>query len=193
MSDTPRSLLVRLAESPIESDWRRLVDLYQPFIGRWLCQAGIPESDRSDLCQDVLTAVVKDMAGFRHSDRVGAFRNWLRTVVVNRSRYYWRTKHREETIGHELSTLDELEDPASGLSGIWEREHDAFVTKQLLTLLEREYAPTTWSAFRRHVVDGIPAAEVARELGLSVNAVLIAKSRILRRLREEAAGLVEEV
>ncbi|MFO0936319.1 MAG: sigma-70 family RNA polymerase sigma factor [Gemmataceae bacterium] len=193
MSDTPRSLLVRLAESPIESDWRRLVDLYQPFIDRWLCQAGILEFDRSDLCQDVLTAVVKELAGFRHSERVGAFRNWLRKVVVNRSRNYWRSKNRQENNNPVSSTLDELEDPSSGLSGIWDREHDAYVTRKLLTLLEREFAPTTWTAFQRHVIDGNPAADVSRELGLSVNAVLIAKSRILRRLREEAVGLVDEL
>jgi hypothetical protein len=41
------------------------------------------------------------------------------------------------------------------------------------------------------VVDGLPAAAVAAELGTTVNAVLLAKSRILRRLREEAAGLLD--
>ena len=43
----------------------------------------------------------------------------------------------------------------------------------------------------RQVQDGQPAAEVAEELGISVNAVLIAKSRVLKRLREKAAGLVD--
>ena len=33
---------------------------------------------------------------------------------------------------------------------------------------------------------------VAKELGLTVNAVFIAKSRILARLRNEASGLIEE-
>jgi len=32
---------------------------------------------------------------------------------------------------------------------------------------------------------------VVQELGISVNAVLIAKSRVLTRLREKAAGLVD--
>ena len=39
--------------------------------------------------------------------------------------------------------------------------------------------------------DGKPARDVAQELGLSVNAVLIAKSRVLGRLRQEARGLVD--
>ena len=56
---------------------------------------------------------------------------------------------------------------------------------------EPEFAPSTWQAFQRLAVDGRPAAEVAAELGTTVNAVLLAKSRVLRRLRQEARGLVD--
>jgi hypothetical protein len=34
-------------------------------------------------------------------------------------------------------------------------------------------------------------AQVAQELGLSLNAVLIAKSRVLRTLSQEARGLID--
>jgi len=191
--DTPRSLLVRLASSPVETDWRRLVHLYQPFIVRWLGQAGVPDSDRGDLVQEVLTVVVKDVPSFQHSERIGAFRKWLRIVVVNRIRNYWRSQKSQVQPGDHSSILDELEDPASGLSGVWDREHDAFVAQRLLESLEGEFTPTTWTAFRRQVVEGAKTMDVARELGLSVNAVLIAKSRVLRRFRDEARGLVDEL
>ena len=86
--------------------------------------------------------------------------------------------------------LRELEDEHSDLSRLWDREHDAYLTQRALQLLEPEFKPPTWRAFRRQVVDGADAEAVAAELGLSVNAVCIAKSRVLRRLREELAGLV---
>ena len=73
--------------------------------------------------------------------------------------------------------LDQLEDPASELSRRWDREHDGFVLQRLLGLIEPEFQPATWKAFRRHVIDGVPAENVAAELGLTVNAILIAKSR----------------
>ena len=41
------------------------------------------------------------------------------------------------------------------------------------------------------VVRDRPAADVAAELGISVNSVYLAKSRVLRRLREELAGLLD--
>jgi hypothetical protein len=36
-----------------------------------------------------------------------------------------------------------------------------------------------------------PAAQVAEALGMTLNAVLVAKSHVLTRLRQESAGLVD--
>jgi RNA polymerase sigma-70 factor (ECF subfamily) len=192
MLDTPRSLLQRLAENADQADWRRLVVLYQPFISRWLRRAGVEDADAEDLGQEVLTVVVKEVPEFRHSQATGAFRKWLRTVVVNRTRGYWRSKQSRPQLQEGSAVLDGLEDPSSGISGEWDREHDAHLTKRLLDSLEGEFSPTTWAAFRRQVVDGINAADTAAELGMSTNAVLVAKSRVLRRFRAEAAGLIDD-
>ena len=73
----------------------------------------------------------------------------------------------------------------------WDEEHDRHITRTLLASIRLEFQPATWRAFQRQVQDGRPAADVAAELGLSVNAVLIAKSRVLKKLREKAEGLVE--
>ena len=59
-----------------------------------------------------------------------------------------------------------------------------------MELIEPEFAPSTWKSFRLLVLEERPAADVAESLGLSVNAVLIAKSRVLRRLRQEGRGLI---
>ena len=61
----------------------------------------------------------------------------------------------------------------------------------LLERIESEVTPSTWQAFRRVVVEGRDEETVAAELGLSVNAVFIAKSRVLSRLRREADGIFE--
>ena len=53
-----------------------------------------------------------------------------------------------------------------------------------------DFAPATWQAFQRHALEGRPAAAVAAELGLSLNSVLLAKSRVLKRLRQELDGIV---
>jgi RNA polymerase sigma-70 factor (ECF subfamily) len=57
--------------------------------------------------------------------------------------------------------------------------------------LESEFTVTTWQAFKKQVMDGQKAKEVANDLGISHNAAIIAKSRVLKRLRQEIAGLVD--
>ncbi len=77
------------------------------------------------------------------------------------------------------------------LSQAWDEEHDRHVTKTLLESIRLEFQPATWQAFERQVQQGEAVSKVAKELGLSENAVLIAKSLVLKRLREKAAGLVD--
>ncbi|HTU92267.1 MAG TPA: hypothetical protein VMF69_19455 [Gemmataceae bacterium] len=64
-------------------------------------------------------------------------------------------------------------------------EHD----KKSARTLAAELA--IWYTCRRVVMGGAKPAEVAAELSMSVNAVLLAKSRVLRRARREIAGLID--
>jgi RNA polymerase sigma factor (sigma-70 family) len=194
MAETSATLLQRLNDRSDSVAWRRLVDLYTPLIHAWLRRQGVSAEDADDLTQDVLGIVVREVSGFRHNGRVGAFRTWLRTITINCLRQSWRSRRvrGQMTRPSDLdSALDQLEDPASDLSRRWDREHDEFVLHRLLDLIEPEFRPATWQVFRRQVIDGASAEEVAAELGLTVNAVLIAKSRVLSHLRRNAEGLVD--
>jgi RNA polymerase sigma-70 factor (ECF subfamily) len=79
----------------------------------------------------------------------------------------------------------------SPLSQIWEREHDLWVARRLIEMLKGEFEERTWRAFEGVALRGRPAAEVAAELGMTPNAIAIAKSRVLRRLHQEAVGLID--
>jgi RNA polymerase sigma-70 factor (ECF subfamily) len=195
LPQTSIGLLERVQQHPDDSSWQRLVDLYTPLIRGWLHRHGVARDDADDLTQDVLSVMVRELPHFRHGPRPGAFRCWLRTITLNRLRGFWRARH-----GHALASgdsavndlLEQLEDPHGPLAEQWDEEHDRYVLRQLLEVLEPEFSPTTWRAFCRTVLDGERTATVAAELGISTNAVLISKSRVLRRLRQEARGFLEE-
>ena len=194
MAETSATLLERLNDRSDSVAWRRLVDLYSPLINGWLRRHGVSAEDAEDLTQEVLKVVVREVSQFRHNGRAGAFRTWLRTITINRLRQSWRSRRaRVQAIGSLDITamLDQLEDPASDLSRLWNQEHDQHVLQRLLELIEPDFQPATWRAFRRQVIDGASAETVATELGLTVNAVLISKSRVLSHLRRNAQGLVD--
>jgi RNA polymerase sigma-70 factor (ECF subfamily) len=187
-------LLERLQVQPDTDAWKRFVDLYTPVIRGWLRRHRLPEADVDDLSQDVLTVVVRELPGFRHDGRPGAFRRWLRVVTVNRLRGLWRQRRSQpQGTGDTdfLKMLDQLAEPDSPLSRQWDQEHDRHVAERVLQMAEPDFEATTWRAFRRVALENVRAAAVAAELGMSVNAVLLAKSRVLRRLRQEVEGLID--
>ena len=191
--ETSVSLLERLGGTPTADDWRRLDELYRPLLRAWMARAGVVASDVDDLVQDVLLVVVRKIAEFEWRGQ-GAFRAWLRTILAHRVRDYFRgQKYRPTATGGSdfERWVEELESPDTGLSDLWNREHDRHVIASLMQRVQGDFSPVTWQAFRRHVQEGESAAQVAEALGLSLNSVLLAKSRVLKRLRQESAGLVE--
>jgi RNA polymerase sigma-70 factor (ECF subfamily) len=188
---TSHSLLDRARRSGDDASWRKLTELYSPLIRRWIRPYVAQSADGDDILQDVLTMLVRELPGFEHNGRTGAFRAWLKMLAVNRLRVHWRSRApvggREEL----LHALHQLEDPSSALSRRWDEEHDRYVAQTLLESIRLEFRPATWRAFVGTVREGRSTAAVADELGLSENAVLIAKSRVLNRLRQMARGLID--
>jgi RNA polymerase sigma-70 factor (ECF subfamily) len=190
--ETPVSLLERLRHKPAEVDWQRLDQLYRPFIHRWLRRDPTLDHEAEDIVQEVMTILVRELPRFERQ-RSGSFRCWLRTVTLNRLRIFWRSRQARpapRSDGSSESPLEQFADPASELSRLWDHEHDTHVVRRLLEMVRPNFEPTTWQAFRLLVLEERQPDEVAGELGLSVNAILIAKCRILKRLRQESEGLL---
>jgi RNA polymerase sigma-70 factor (ECF subfamily) len=193
MELTSRSLLVRAQEGG-EPAWQRLVELYRPLIRGCLLDRGVAAQDTDDLTQEVLAVLVRELPRFRHAGQAGAFRSWVRQITVNRAREFWRSgRSRAAPVGGSafLDQLQQLEDSDSLLAQHWNQEHDRHVLRHLLGQMHDEFGPTVIQAFYRLTFDEAAARDVARELGMTVGAVYTAKSRVLARLREEAAGLID--
>jgi len=194
MNTTSVGLLERLKHAKgDDTEWGRLQDIYQPLIRSWL--AGVPGigDEIKDLTQEVMLVLYRELPGFERR-RDGAFRAWLRQITVNRLRAFHKAHRYQPHAGHRQDTeaiLAQLEDPNSDLARQWDREHDKQVCRKLLALVQPDFEANTWQAFTKFALEGHPAARVAQELGISENAVVQAKFRILKRLREEAGELVD--
>ena len=186
MNSTPVSLLERLRCPEDRDAWERFVQLYTPLLYGWARRSGLNQNDAADLLQDVFTILVEQMPTFRYQAG-GSFRAWLRTVLANRWRE-WR--RRKQPVNAAPGALEEVPQPESlDLPG--EVEERAQLLARALTILEPEFDFSTWQAFRRTVLLDEAAAVVAEALGLSLNAVYIAGSRVRKRLRQFLAGMLE--
>jgi RNA polymerase sigma-70 factor (ECF subfamily) len=190
---TSHSLLHRAALG-VGDSWARLDRLYRPFLLSWFLAQGVAHPDAEDLTQEVMTVLFRELKGFANLGRVGGFRTWLRGVCVHRLQGYRRSRQTRGVPvgGSEFhAQLHNLADEGDDLKGDWGREHDAGILRQLLANLTDDFQDRTLRAFHRLVFDEAPAPLVAEELGISVGAVYIAKSRVLRALRAAADGLIE--
>ena len=183
---TSLTWLGRLTGDPTEADWKQLLDVYGPLLHGWLAQSGVPAADRDDLVQEVLIVVVRRVSEFDRRGP-GAFRAWLRSILANHLKKYFRDRPESNPV----VDLDAIATADSVLGRAWDREHDEHLAARALKLVEGDFAPATWAAFCRQVLDGRTPVEAATELGLSVNSVLLAKSRVLKRLRAELGGLAD--
>jgi len=193
MNPTSVSLLDRLRQaSPKDPDWLRLREIYLPLIGRWLGRIPGLGDEAADLAQEVFLVMVREIPRFERR-REGSFRAWLRQVTVNKVKNHRRKQRRQPGQAPDLTAayLSQLAEPNGDLAREWDLDHDRHVFQRLLAIVQPDFTPTTWEAFRIFAFEGLPAARAAEEVGLTVNAVLQAKTRILKRLRQEAGNLLD--
>lgn len=185
-AETSLSLLAEVRAPGAEPAWRRLVEIYTELLQGWLRSAGLQQADRDDLTQRVLEVLVRRLADFEHGGRPGSFRAWLRRITGNFLREFWR----QRPMAGSDSILEQLVDPRSQLSRLWDEQHERHVLHGLMEQVRPEFTDATWQAFRRQALDGMTARAVAEQMGMSVNAVVIAKCRVLGRLRLLAADML---
>ncbi len=192
-SSVSSTLLERVKARRPEA-WERLVDLYAPVVYQWCRVSGVGREDAADVVQEVFSSVATHVADFRRENAGDSFTAWLATITRNKIRDSFRRRQgRPQARGGtdaqrqllEAPELSELSQPSGPV------HMDGSLSRRALDLVRAEFENRTWEAFWRTAIDGQRPADVAQDLGISVNAVYKAKSRVLRRLRRELGDLLE--
>jgi len=186
MLTTSPTLLNRLRQPSQPEAWARFVHLYTPLLLCWARRQGFQEADAQDLVQEVLVKLVRELPTYERG-KGQSFRGWLFRVTVNQCRDFRRRKATRALPGPDgLSAVSD-----DSLSELEETEYRQLLVRRGLEVIRPDFSESTWTAFTRVMVEGRSPADVAAELNLSVNAVFLARNRVLTRLRQELDGLLE--
>ena len=118
----------------------------------------------------------------------------MATITRNRVRDFYRRAARNprgaggtENLADWQNLPDPIEQSLSDES--LHGELDGEISRRVLELVRSEFEERTWLAFKKTAIEEKVPSDVAEELGMSVASVYQAKSRILRRLRQQLADL----
>ncbi|HEV3235522.1 MAG TPA: sigma-70 family RNA polymerase sigma factor [Gemmataceae bacterium] len=192
---TRASLLARLGDPEDRAAWQQFVELYGSLVYGFARNRGLQDADAADLTQEVFLAVSNVMGRWKYDPKQGRFRGWLYGITRNKiARFLERRRLQPVGSGdtNAQKRLDEQPDPEQDGQEVWELEFQKQLFRVAAAKIQEQFTPTSWQAFWQTAVEGKPAAAVSKDLGLSVGAVYVARSRVLARLKEEMSRIEEE-
>jgi RNA polymerase sigma factor (sigma-70 family) len=185
---TRPSLLVRLRDARDADAWGQFVRLYAPLVYGYARKRGLQDADAADLTQEVLRAVARAAGRLEYDPRRGTFHGWLFTVVRNKVSNFL-TGRRPVNVGTGLTSvqlrLEEQPAPAGDDARQWDEDYRRQLFARAAAVVRGAFHSSTWLAFWRTAVEGRRPRDVAAELGLSVAAVYMARSRVTAQLKKQ--------
>jgi RNA polymerase sigma-70 factor (ECF subfamily) len=196
--ETPTNvtLLGRLRAGDDQLAWQAFVENYTPMIYHWCRKFGLQESDAADATQTVLLKLVRGLRNFVYTPERGSFRGWLKTVTSNAVRdliQHWKQHQRGSGDTQNLQRLAALPDARAieALAADIEAQHELELLHAAEQVVETRVKPHTWQAYRMTAWDGCRVTDVAAQVGMTVAEVYVAKSRVIKMLREQIQLLEE--
>jgi RNA polymerase sigma-70 factor (ECF subfamily) len=190
--ETPLSLLERARANDPEA-WRRLVQTYRPLVLYWCTRGHVPPADTEDVAQAVFAEAAADLAGFRRDRPGDTFRGWLRVVTRNQILLHFRrNRGRPQAQGGSdawqnlQSVADPLLVPDDG-----EEAEVGQLYRRAVEQVRGEFEERTWQAFWLTAIEGRSPVALADDLDMTPAAIRQAKSRVLRRLKQEMGELLD--
>lgn len=190
---TRPSLLIRLRDLRDGEAWQTFVETYAPLVYRFCRQRGVQDADAADVAQEVLAQVARSIRKFEYQPERGRFRDWLGTVTRNKlARHLKRNAIGTAGRGGEAdATIESAVGPE--IDPEWTAEFNTHVLRTALERIRPHFEAPTWRAFELVWIEDMAARDVAREMKQPIDFVYVAKSRVLKRLREEVITLAEDI
>ena len=185
VSATRVSLIEKLCDHQDNVAWTEFANLYGPVIYAYGLKRGLQSADATDLTQDVLQIVMDSVTKFQYR-QPGSFRGWLFTITLNRIRRRHVLAQRQIAGSGRTTVAQALGNHAKEEQD-WDQQLQMHLFHWAAEQIRSEFQENSWQAFWQTSVEQQPAAKVAEQLKMSVGSVYVAKSRIIKRIREKVA------
>lgn len=188
--DTRASLLVRLKSGDDQQAWHDFVEIYEPLVLRIATRKGLQPADACDLAQEVMTRTAARIGEWKSGEGCGTLRGWLSTVTRNLVVDFIRKQHRRPAAVSD-SLLQQQPGPEQEPEALFSSEERQQIFRWAAARARCQVSDSTWQAFWQTAVEHRAPQDVALQLGMTVGAVYIARSRMMARIRQEASAALD--
>ncbi|MEM7453138.1 MAG: sigma-70 family RNA polymerase sigma factor [Planctomycetota bacterium] len=180
-----------------QNAWNRFISLYSPLIRYWIYRRGVATSDVDNIEQDIFTRLLTALRGFSSQTGSGKFRSWLRTITNNIVNDHFRKNGDGDAFGgsEAMKMMHQIPNGESSVGNMFDSmtenaDEDAILYRRIMTWLEGRVAKLQVTVFRLVVIEERPVADVAAQFDITPGRVYQIKSRLLRKIRDEFAGML---
>ena len=188
--ETRVSLVLRLQDHADAGAWREFAAIYQPAVYRLILKRGFQSADAAEISQEMLIKVAKAIDHWNPDRSKGSFRGWLFKIARNQMIDFLKRSQRRPLVsgGTDLMRLvQESIDPNSteptGDSHGFDWECRRQIYQNAARHVRQRVTAQTWDAFERTAVNNESSRVVADSLAMSVAAVYVARSRVMKQLQ----------
>ncbi|MGD2108358.1 MAG: sigma-70 family RNA polymerase sigma factor [Phycisphaerae bacterium] len=183
---TRSTLLRRVRDLDDKEGWAEFDKLYRPLLVGYARRRYVPADVAEELAQQCLVAIVSRIGQF---EKKSSFRGWLRAMVDHKISDHFTKKSRERSA--DTGVLRHSPDPGPTPAEAWEKSWDEAHLTHFVATLRTNFAQHTLQAFALYVLQERPVREISEVLSMTPNQVYVAKSRVLRFIRERCEHVVE--
>jgi len=183
--ETRATLLAGVKARENREAWEDFLLTYRPVIYRMARRRGLQDADAQDAVQNILVRVSAAIADYEPQPGT-KFRHWLRRVARNAILSALSRGPKDAAVGgtaadEQLQRQPDTDDASQELA----HEHRREQFHRAAAVVRSDVNTETWQAFELTVVQGLPCEDAAAMIGRSVGTVYAARSRIIKRLREQ--------
>jgi RNA polymerase sigma-70 factor (ECF subfamily) len=181
---TRPSLLLRIRDNRDQEAWQQFVQIYGPVVYAYGRKRSLQDADAADLTQEVLRTVSAAVGRLEYDPQRGSFSGWLFTVAHHKLHDLLARRSRQGQGSGDSGVQEWLgEQPARQEDvDLWDQEYERRLFTWAAEQVRGHFQDSTWQAFWQTAVEGKSGQAVAQELGITVAAVYLAKSRVMARL-----------
>ena len=194
--NTRQTLLLKLKNQRDESAWNDFYDTYHRYIRAILWNMSLSEQDASDVLQTVMLKLWDKLPEFDYQKSRGRFRNWISVTTANTARNYIRSENRLYNClnGEKSEWLEDYTNPVlpPEIEEISYREWEKFVSTMAWENVSQNLSENVKEVFER-LMKGEKVRDIANDLGLPENTVIVYKNRVKNKMMMEIVSLQEEL